>query len=202
MPFARGFKTRCENLAETVRKDLALQAVAALAPELLASYLSVRLIEPKDIPGLSQQALDVLLRSDNADWSALTLGEDGSNTLIIFNPAHSAGRRASDLSHEMAHLLLRHVPSTLMFSPDGTWTLRSFDGDQEEEANWLAGCLLLPRVALLSTLKSGLSEEQVAERYGVSTQMVRYRGDVTGVKRQYAAGARLRATPRRTAARQ
>ncbi len=186
MSFQRGFKTRCENLAETVRKDVGLQPDAALAPEIVATYLNIQLLHPKDIPGMPAGALDALLVTDANDWSALTIGSDGGRSLIIYNPTHSAARRASDLSHEMGHLLLRHAPSTLMFSPDGTWTLRSFDAAQEDEANWLAGCLLLPRVALLTVTKQRLTDEVAAARFGVSTQMLRYRRGVTGVERQAA----------------
>lgn len=184
MAFERGFKTRCENLAETVRRDLALLRDAALPPERLAAYLHIQLLHPKDLPGISARALEALLVTDADDWSALTLGGEDGRSLIIYNPTHSAARRASDLSHEMAHLLLRHAPSTLMFSPDGTWTLRSFDAAQEDEANWLAGCLLLPRVALLTAMRQPLTDEVVAAQFGVSVQMLRYRRGVTGVERQ------------------
>lgn len=186
MAFERGFKTRCENLAETVRKDLGLEPDAPLAPESLAGYLRIQLLHPKDLPEMSASALEALLVTDADDWSALTLGGEDGRSLIIFNPTHSAARRASDLSHEMSHLLLRHAPSTLMFSPDGTWTLRSFDAAQEDEANWLAGCLLLPRVALLAAMRQRLTDEVAATRFGVSSQMLRYRRGVTGVERQAA----------------
>lgn len=186
MAFERGFKTRCENLAETVRKDLGLRPDAPLAPEGLADYLGIQLLHPEALPGMSASSLQALLVTDADDWSALTLGGEDRRSLIIFNPTHSTARRASDLSHEMSHLLLRHAPSTLMFSPDATWTLRSFDAGQEDEANWLAGCLLLPRVALLDAIRQGVTDDIAAARFGVSLQMLRYRRGVTGVERQAA----------------
>lgn len=188
MTFERGFKTRCENLAGTVRKELSLPAAGPMPVTALASHLGVHLLEPKDIPGLSTESLAVLVSSDCDDWSAVTIGEGGSNPLIIYNPTHSPARRASDLAHEMAHLVLRHDPSKIMFSPDGSWTLRSFDTQQEDEANWLAGCLLLPRIALESLARRGIGDETIAETYGISAQMVRYRKGVTGVNRQYGRG--------------
>ena len=72
----------------------------------------------------------------------------------------------------------------LMFAPDGTWTLRSFDEQQEREAAWLSGCLLLPRPALLLITRLNLSPLEAAERYGVSQQMLKFRKQVTGVARQ------------------
>jgi len=37
----------------------------------------------------------------------------------------------------------------MFMSPNSGMALRTHNEEQEEEANWLAGCLLLPREALL-----------------------------------------------------
>ena len=91
---------------------------------------------------------------------------------------------ASDLTHEMAHVLAGHTPSRIDVSEDGLLLLNSFDRDQEDEANWLAGCLLLPREALMLIQRSGLSLEVACRRYGVSSAMMNYRLGVTGVNKQ------------------
>ena len=187
MAFERGFKTRCENIAESVRLDLGLTRIAPLGMETLANYLDVKLIEPTDVPGMSEVSLRTLLEDECGDWSAVTVAGPSSVT-VIFNPTNSPGRRSSDLAHEFAHLMLRHAPSTLMFAPDGTWTIRSFNAQQEEEAAWLSGCLLLPRPALFTIGKRGLDLAEAASDYGVSTQLLTYRTNVTGVARQLANG--------------
>ena len=183
MSFARGFKTRCENIAQSIRVDLELQPSDPLPVTELAAYLGAQIITPSDIPDMSASSLRVLLNSESDDWSALTIS-GSSATFVIYNPTNSSGRRSSDISHELAHLLLRHSPSTLMFAPDGTWTLRSYDEQQEEEAAWLSGCLLLPRPALLLVAELNLSSSAAATCYGVSEQLLRYRKDITGVTRQ------------------
>ena len=183
MPFARGFKTRCENIAQSIRLDLGRGPGDPLPVTELADYLGVRIITPYDIPGMSEESLRALLNDECNDWSALTIaGSDA--TFVIYNPTNSPKRRSSDVAHELAHLLLRHSPSTMMFAPDGTWTLRSYDGQQEEEAAWLSGCLLLPRPALLRILQMNLSPSEAATRYEVSDQLFRFRKDITGVTRQ------------------
>ena len=111
-------------------------------------------------------ALRVLLEDDADDWSALTISGNGIVS-VIYNPAHSPGRRSSDIAHEISHLLLRHSPSILMFAPDGTWTLRTYDVQQEAEANWLSGCLLLPRPALLRIAQENLNLREAMNRYEV-----------------------------------
>ena len=181
--FARGFKTRCENIAQSIRADLELHPTDPLSVDDLADYLGAQIITPHDIPGMSGTALRVLLEDDADDWSALTISGHGS-AFVIHNPTHSAGRRSSDIAHELAHLLLRHSPSILMFGPDGTWTLRTYDDQQEEEATWLSGCLLLPRPALLLIAEANLTPQVATKRYKVSERLLRYRRDMTGVSQQ------------------
>jgi hypothetical protein len=55
--------------------------------------------------------------------------------------------------------------------------LRTYNNDQEDEAKWLAGCMLLPRGALLRIRLRGLTDDEIAAEYGVSPAMFRERGD-------------------------
>ena len=71
-------------------------------------------------------------------------------------------------------------------APHGV-AFQSCDTAQEEEANWLAGCLLLPRVALVHDLKKRMSAKTIANRRVLSQQIVRYRINVTGANRQVSA---------------
>ena len=183
MPFARGFKTRCENIALSVRQDLALDEWDPLPVDELAGYLGVETITPQQIPGMSGESLEILLSEESDSWSALTVSHPKS-TVVIYNPQNSPGRRSSDIAHELAHLMLRHSPSVLMFAPDGTWAIRSYDSQQESEAAWLSGCLLLPRPALLSIARSGRPPQFAAAEYGVSLRLLQSRTDMTGVARQ------------------
>ena len=182
--FARGFKTWCENAAVELRRTLRLQRTDPLAPEQLASHLGVRLCTPREIPGLSSKAVGILLGSEKDSWSAITLSS-GDQNLIIYNSSHSVGRRANDIMHELAHILLGHKPARVMFFPNGRLALRTYDQDQEEQATWLAGCLLLPRECLVHIRASGLDEATAATRYQVSTKLLSYRTDMTGVNRQF-----------------
>ena len=183
MPLPRGFKTRCENIAQSVRLDLGKGASDPLPADELAAYLQVGIISPKDIPGISGESLEVLLSSEDRGWSALTVS-DAKSTIVIYNPRNSSGRYSSDVTHELSHILLRHSPSVFMFAPDGTWALRSYDEQQEQEAGWLSGCLLLPRPALLSIARKGRSPQAAAAEYEVSQTLLKYRTDMTGVSRQ------------------
>ncbi len=193
MVLRRGFKTQSENMAQQLRNELDLAPVAPLAPTSLAKHLEVRVVDPKDIPDLSDSVLTVLGGDGRKEWSAVTLS-GGRHDLVIVNPWNSEARQSSDLMHELAHLVLRHEPSVMMFAPDGAWALRSYDEEKEEEANWLSGSLLLPRPALLQFARSGKSDDSVKREFRVSQALLTYRRNVTGVNRQNASARRNRSS--------
>lgn len=189
----RGFKSWAERLSEGVRRDLSVSPSGALDPYKLAAHLAVELLTPQDIVGIPQEVLDQLLEKDPWGWSAVTQIV-GKRTIVIFNPRHSAGRRASNVMHEMAHLLLDHEPSKIMLLHDGSLVMRTFDQRQEDEANWLSGCLLLPRVALLRVARERKSTQEIAIEFGVSEVLVNYRVRITGVAAQARSASRARRT--------
>jgi len=71
-----------------------------------------------------------------------------------------------------------------VLSQDGSLVMRSFNAKQEEEANWLAWCLLLPREALVGSLKRRLSVSEIADSFGVSQTLVKFRVQMTGAQMQ------------------
>ena len=162
---------------------LGLKPTDALDPWRLAEHLGIRIWTPQDVPGISDDCKRVLLRDDPDSWSAVTLRMPIGD-LIIVNSSHSRARQASDLVHELAHLVLGHTPTRVDVTEDQQLILRTHDPDQEEEAGWLAGCLLLPRPALLAILRAGGADIDAAKRYGVSIDMLTYRLRVTGVEVQ------------------
>ena len=61
----------------------------------------------------------------------------------------------------------------MMFaSPGSGIALRTHNKEQEDEASWLAGCLLIPRDALFSIRRRRLSDEEACREYGVSSAML------------------------------
>lgn len=181
--FERGFKSWCENIALELRKDLGLHKTAPLEVTCLADYLQVALWTPRDLPGLRADSLEVLLSDEQENWSALTVAEDGA-IAVIYNPSHSARRQSSDIMHELSHLVIGHEPSKVLMSQELSLAMRSFDRQQEEEASWLSGCLLLPRPALLAIATRRMSAALTCQKYSVSQDLLTYRMDITGVKAQ------------------
>lgn len=181
--FARGFKNWCETIALQRRRALGLAPVDPLPPDRLAASLSVTVRNVDEVPQLDATSRRVLLHRDPDSWSAVTI-TDGTKSVVILNSTHSRGRSASDLMHELAHLIIGHQPGRIDLTEDGALMLNTYDRQQEDEANWLAGCLLLPRPALLWLRRERLVLSEAARHFGVSQDMLQYRLRVTGVDYQ------------------
>lgn len=183
MGFDRGFKAWAERSSLSIRAELGLKSCAPLLADQLAAYLEVALWRPEEIPGLPGELRNQLLLIDPDGWSATSflLNE---NAVIIYNPTHSLRRQASDKMHELAHFLIGHEPAKIVLSQDGSIIMRSYDQKQEDEAVWLAGCLLLPREALLWIKRQNLDESNACKLYCVSEQLLRFRMNVGGINRQ------------------
>jgi len=179
--FDRGFKSWAERTATNIRHELGLTEHDRLDPFTLAKLLDVTVCTPRDIPGLPRDILDQLFTHDPWGWSAVSLDRPEAGTLVIYNPRKSAGRKPSDIVHELAHVIQEHKPSMIMLSHDGMIAMRTYDQKREDEANWLAWCLLLPREALVQAKREGLTTDQIAEIYGVTDRLVTFRMGVTGV---------------------
>jgi Zn-dependent peptidase ImmA (M78 family) len=83
--------------------------------------------------------------------------------------------------HELAHIRLGHVATRVDVGPDGILLVSEFSQDDEDEADWLAGALLLPRDALRHLRGLGQSAEDIARHFGVSKQLCEWRLRMTGV---------------------
>ena len=179
----RGFKTWCETTAGHYRTGLGLKPEDPLNPTNLAAHLGVVVWRPEEVPGLSENSLQRLTNHDSDSWSAVTI-RVGDTNLAIVNSAHAPTRQRSSLSHEIAHLILDHEPSRIDLSPAGHLLLSSFEREQEEEANWLSGTLLVPRAGLMIAYGSTQDPGILANRFGVSVDMLNWRLRMTGVATQ------------------
>jgi Zn-dependent peptidase ImmA (M78 family) len=176
----RSFKSWCERQAIYWRKRLELPAHACLPARELANEFRTDVIKPEDIPGMAQKDLDHLLRLDSKSWSAVTLSADEC-TLIIYNALHSLARQEADIMHELAHIIRGHRPTGLKYTRGFPFPLREYKKEDEEEAQWLGGCLQIPREGLKWALNYGMTEDQIANYFVASLDMVRYRRNITGI---------------------
>lgn len=181
--FDRGFKSWCETVAVQQRKNLDLQPTDPLDPWDLAKSVGVLVWSADQIPGIGVATLNALTKDDPTSWSAATVCLDSRN-LVILNPTHSPARTRSNLTHELSHVLVGHDPARIDVDPNGQLMLRTYNKKQEGEADWLAGCLLLPRSALIHIRRKRMDHGSAKKLYGVSEDMLNYRLRMTGVDRQ------------------
>lgn len=189
--FGRGFKTWAENTSLSIRSRLGLGTTDPLPAPLLAKHLGVRLWALDDVPGLPSDTLDYLSTTGSDEWSAVSV-RVGVADIVVFNSTHSKGRQSSDIMHELSHIIRGHEPAQVYVSPEIGVGIRSFNPIQEAEADWLAGCLLLPRPALIKCMASGMPVYQVCQSYSVSGDLYTYRQNITGVKNQVARAVKYR----------
>jgi hypothetical protein len=119
----------------------------------------------------SQQAVDHFTVTRQKTWSAALIPVGGGR-FIIENTAHLRVRLHSSLAHELGHHLLEHEFDEVLLTEDGC---RRFDPKKEKEANFLAGELLIPDAAAKQAAFKNQTNDQVAEKFGVSTQFAQMR---------------------------
>jgi hypothetical protein len=176
----RGFKTWCENAARGYRRELKLSPVAPLDPRALAAHLGIIIRTPAEISGIDPKDVQHLSGIAREHWSAATL-RLGSASLIIINNSHALTRQNNSLAHEIGHIVLKHEPAKMYVTPDGLMMMSEYNMIHEEEADWFAGAILVPRDALLEATARGLSDLAAADYFGVSKAVVQMRRNRTGV---------------------
>jgi Zn-dependent peptidase ImmA (M78 family) len=181
--YKRGYKTWCENTALNIRHRLKLKSVDPLDLQKLASHVGAKIIFPEQVPKLSKSALKILTEKDPDSWSAVTI-RVADHIIIVLNSAHSQARQMSSLAHELAHLIVGHAASQTGISQHGL-LLTSFDRQQEDEASWLAGCLLLPREVCLHIRRRRMAARASMAKYGVSSDMLNFRMNASGAAKEF-----------------
>ena len=180
----RGFKADAERRSQAARTLLGLDPIARLCPWTYAAKLGIVVLSADELDLPPAHAAQ-LLEHDPDSWSGMTLDEDGIQ-LIVLNSSHGKRRRTSTLMHELAHLILEHVPASVNLSPSGLTLLSDYSDDQEEEADWLGAALLLPEPALLHHGSMGLSLTEISDLFGVSGELCAWRCRMTGVEKRMA----------------
>ncbi len=181
----RGFKSQCERRSTELRKRLGLGPAEPLSAFDLADHVGVTVWSTAQVDGLGKADLAQLTRTDKESWSAFTLRIQDRH-LIVFNSGQTEPRVNSVVMHELSHIMLGHELASAGMTHDGHLIPSNYDQDQEDEADWLGGTLLLPRPALLAIRRAGLTDDQGMFEYQVSRQMLTWRFRMTGVDYQLA----------------
>ena len=171
----RGFKAEAERLATQVRAEAGMGSLGRLDIDRLAEQVGASIRAADEL--VTRSKLERLEQIQSGAFSAATFDLNG-RIVIVTNPLAEEERRRSDVSHEVAHLLLNHQVKEI--EQIGKVSFFTCDAEEEQEATWLAGCLLLPRELLLRSLQRGMDANAIAAANTVSTQMTNFRLRTTG----------------------
>ncbi len=161
------------EVADEEREWLGLSPFQRLDPYRLAAEHGIAVYPIDELADDAPSALAVrhFTEAGSASWSA-ALVPVGTARIIIENTAHPPRRRRSSIAHELGHHLLEHEFGTALLTGDGC---RWFDPEQERQATFLAGELLVPLAAARRAAFHGRSTRSVAAAFGVSEQFARMR---------------------------
>lgn len=168
-------------MATGVRAEMGLQPHEPLDSRELAFHLDIPLHPLSALGGNGVADAIRHVHQNRAVLSAMTIFPEWPlrRRVIIFNDGNSEARQNSDVAHELSHGLLLHEPRSAIVNG-----CRDYARSEEEEAAWLSGCLLVPRAAAVAIAMAEAPMGVAAIEYGVSTQMMTYRVNTTGARRQ------------------
>jgi len=190
----RGFKAAADRHAADLRKAVGSSEHETIDLTRLARYLKVAVLAADKVLG-NLESLQALHEEQEGAFSAATFVFP-ERTIVVYNPldlngcyitpaeAKNDGRTRSNVAHEFSHLVLGHeVREVQKIAGHSFFTCNS---EQETEANWLAGCMLLPRRLLLAAAYSGNTDDEIAQDHRVTKQMAAFRMNTSGAKMQAA----------------
>jgi Zn-dependent peptidase ImmA (M78 family) len=175
----RGFKANAERQALHLRSELGIPQNGRLDVYVLAKHLGVKIVSADRL--VERQRIEELERMQAFAFSAATFNVSGAS-YIVTNPLRVKGREASDIAHELSHLILEHDLAEV-HEINGI-PFRTCRPEEEEQATALGGTLMLPRPLLLNAVRQGHGPGEIAEAYGVTEEMARFRVNTTGVTKQ------------------
>lgn len=176
--FERGFKSRANSISAQVRLEMGLDLLDRLDPYRLADHLAIPLMPLTELSNVHPEHLHHVTNVEPSVFSAVTVFR-GAYRMVVFNDKHPATRQANTITHELSHALLQHPPH---FAVDHATGCRVWHDKLESEATFLSGALLITEAAALHLVAASVSIVEASRTYGVSTQLVSYRLNVTGAR--------------------
>lgn len=174
----RGRKSELAALAIEVRGEVGVPTQRRLDPRVIAKLYGFEVTPVSEI-GLAPEVLSTLALSLSDRWSGAIIS-DGHHTLILDNDFHPAARRNASIAHEVSHILLEHPLQSRI-----TYERSCGEGrNLEDEATELAGELLVPGKSLrIAATRGQMSDQDIADQFGVSLAFARWRVNVSGARR-------------------
>jgi hypothetical protein len=170
----RGFKTAAKLLALELRAEIGLDAHGPFDPYALAAEYGIRVVMLSE---LDDPAAAHFLKADGSALSGALIPL-GSGAVILDNDAQPATRRRTTMCHELAHVVLEHAFGATLTDERKC----GVGGDQEAEADWFAGEVLMPYEGALRLARAGATDQDAAQAFDVSLAVARWRMNGSGAR--------------------
>ena len=170
-----------EREAQKLRSRLGLGDLDRLDPEQLIGTFDHMVVASAGDAVRHVKNGPVLLRTTANRWWATAYKEGDGPWLILYNPRQTETRRRASIMEEVAHIVMGHEPSKIAPCPLSGVPRRTYKASHEKEAYGIGAASLVPFAGLLRLHANGLSHDDVAEHYGVSAELARFRHQITRV---------------------
>lgn len=181
--FRHGFKAEANRYAAEFREELGVPPHSPLCPWKLADFLAVPIYKVSERPDCHEKAYLTIGGGKN-EFDA-TVCYEGLSAFILSNDSQTIKRQASNIAHELAHIVLRHPP-TPPFDEDGN---RDFLREIEDEAEWFGPTLLVCDKAAMHAYRLIQSKQytlsSLSDEWAVTEDVLKMRMNVVGAKRRY-----------------
>ncbi len=171
----RGFKTEAKRLALELRSEIGLDAHAPFEPYAFAAEYGIPVVQLSD---LESEARAHFLRADGSALSGALIPH-GTGLIILENDAQPLARRRTTMCHELAHVILEHQFGVSLSDERRC----GLGGDQEAEADWLSGEMLIPTDGAFRLARANATDEAAAAEYDVSLAVARWRMNHSGARK-------------------
>jgi len=173
-----------EANALSFRKQLNLSEDEPLDP-LKLKISGVQIVTVDQIDGVCDQTRKHLSEVAHDQWSAMSvpLDDDHSSWLIVVNHAHDPRRQRVSVAEELWHIFQGDELTEIV--KVGPVYGRNFKKEEEDSAFYLAAASLLPQGIIKKLVTSNETAEKIAEKFGVSKELVEYRIKRLGLWNRY-----------------
>jgi Zn-dependent peptidase ImmA (M78 family) len=172
MKLRRGFIKEAEEISLSFRQEMGVLSSEPICVFRLCEHLEIPLTKLSQIQKISADVRKHLIDNSFGEtkFFAVTLKPNGVPE-ILHNDYVSAARQHSDISHEIAHIVLGHEPHALV----GKRGCRHYDKIMEREAHELGYTILIPKESALFAVENFSDRREAARYFGVSTSLLNYR---------------------------
>jgi Zn-dependent peptidase ImmA (M78 family) len=114
---------------------------------------------------------------------SVPLDPDNERWAVLLNDSHAVERQRVTVLEELWHILLGHKLTKIARVAEAYG--RTYDTSEEHDAYYLAAASLLPRAAMLDAVQKKLPSQEIARRFGTSSELVDYRIKRLGLWREH-----------------